>query len=58
VKRNQEFDMETSLAPRSLGQPGFGSDVRAFLAVVRREWRIFTRYQADHRLVHLARFSL
>lgn len=38
--------METSLAsrPRSLGQPGFGSDVRAFLAVVRREWRIFTRY--------------
>src|SRR5574339_318016 len=38
--------METSLAsrPRSLGQHGFGSDVRAFLAVVRREWRIFTRY--------------
>jgi ABC-2 type transport system permease protein len=36
--------METSLAPRSLGQPGFGSDVRAFMAVVRREWRIFTRY--------------
>jgi ABC-2 type transport system permease protein len=36
--------METSLAPRSLGQPGLGSDLRAFLAVVRREWRIFTRY--------------
>ncbi|HMB21999.1 MAG TPA: ABC transporter permease [Anaerolineales bacterium] len=36
--------METSLTPRSLGQPGLGSDVRAFLAVVRREWTIFTRY--------------
>lgn len=36
--------METSLAPRSLGRPGFGSDLRAFLAVVRREWTIFTRY--------------
>jgi ABC-2 type transport system permease protein len=36
--------METSLAPRSLGHPGLGSDLRAFLAVVRREWRIFTRY--------------
>lgn len=36
--------METSLAPQSLGRPGFGSDLRAFLAVVRREWRIFTRY--------------
>src|SRR5512140_1017755 len=36
--------METSLAPRSLGQPGFGSDLRAFWAVVRREWMIFTRY--------------
>ncbi|RPI94087.1 MAG: ABC transporter permease [Chloroflexi bacterium] len=36
--------METSLAPRSLGRPGLGSDVRAFLAVVRREWTIFRRY--------------
>jgi ABC-2 type transport system permease protein len=38
--------METSLAsrPRSLGQPGLASDLRAFLAVVRREWTIFTRY--------------
>lgn len=36
--------METSLVPRSLGQPGLGSDLRAFLAVVRREWTIFTRY--------------
>jgi ABC-2 type transport system permease protein len=36
--------MESSLAPRSLGQPGLSSDLRAFLAVVRREWRIFTRY--------------
>jgi len=36
--------METSLAPRSLGQPGFLSDVRAFAAIIRREWTIFTRY--------------
>lgn len=36
--------METSLVPRSLGQPGLASDLRAFLAVVRREWTIFTRY--------------
>ncbi len=36
--------METSLIPRSLGQPGLTSDLRALLAVVRREWRIFTRY--------------
>jgi ABC-2 type transport system permease protein len=36
--------METSLAPRSLGRPGLGSDLRAFLAVVRREWTIFRRY--------------
>lgn len=36
--------METSLAPRSLGRPGLGSDLRAFLAVVRRELTIFTRY--------------
>ncbi|HET9912181.1 MAG TPA: ABC transporter permease [Anaerolineales bacterium] len=38
--------METSLAsrPRSLGHPGFTSDLRAFWAVVRREWTIFTRY--------------
>jgi ABC-2 type transport system permease protein len=36
--------METSLTPRSLGQPGFLSDLRAFQAILRREWRIFTRY--------------
>ena len=38
--------METSLAPRprSLGQPGLLSDLRAFHAILRREWRIFTRY--------------
>jgi len=38
--------METSLAPRprSLGKPGLFSDVRAFAAIVRREWTIFTRY--------------
>src|SRR5574341_1930083 len=38
--------MQTSLAPRprSLGQPGFLSDLRAFQAILRREWRIFMRY--------------
>lgn len=36
--------METSLTPRSLGQPGFTSDVRAFYAILRREWTIFRRY--------------
>jgi len=36
--------METSLTPRSLGQPGFISDVRAFYAILRREWTIFRRY--------------
>ena len=36
--------METSLIPRSLGQPGFLSDLRAFGAIVRREWTIFIRY--------------
>ena len=38
--------MQTSLAPRprSLGQPGIISDLRAFQAILRREWRIFTRY--------------
>src|SRR5574339_1129831 len=36
--------METTLTPRSLGRPGFLSDIRAFSAVVRREWTIFTRY--------------
>ena len=35
--------METSLT-RSLGRPGPGSDLRALLAVMRREWVIFTRY--------------
>ena len=38
--------MQTPLAPRprSLGQPGILSDLRAFQAILRREWRIFTRY--------------
>jgi ABC-2 type transport system permease protein len=36
--------MQTTLTPRSLGQPGILSDVRAFQAILRREWRIFTRY--------------
>ena len=36
--------METTLSPRSLGQPGFLSDVRAFGAILQREWRIFMRY--------------
>lgn len=36
--------MQTSLSPGSLGQPGILSDVRALAAIVRREWRIFTRY--------------
>jgi ABC-2 type transport system permease protein len=36
--------MQTSLVQRSLGQPGIRSDLRALYAVIRREWRIFTRY--------------
>jgi ABC-2 type transport system permease protein len=36
--------METSLTPQSLGQRGLLSDVRAFNAILRREWTIFTRY--------------
>jgi len=36
--------METTITPRSLGQPGFSSDLRAFIAVLRREWTIFIRY--------------
>ena len=36
--------METTLTPRSLGQKGFSSDARAFSAILRREWTIFTRY--------------
>jgi len=36
--------METSVTQRSLGQPGFRSDLRAILAVFRREWTIFRRY--------------
>jgi len=36
--------METTIIPQSLGKPGFASDVRAFMAVIRREWTIFTRY--------------
>ena len=36
--------METTLPSRSLGQPGLLSDLRAFLAILKREWRIFRRY--------------
>jgi ABC-2 type transport system permease protein len=36
--------MDTTLSPRSLGKPGFASDLRAFWAIVRREWTIFRRY--------------
>ena len=36
--------METTIIPRSLGRPGIMSDVRAFNAILRREWTIFTRY--------------
>ena len=36
--------METTLTPQSLGQKGFTSDLRAFSAILRREWTIFTRY--------------
>ena len=36
--------METTITPQSLGKPGLSSDVRAFMAVLRREWTIFTRY--------------
>jgi len=36
--------METALPSRSLGKPGFASELRAFLAVMRREWTIFKRY--------------
>lgn len=36
--------MQTTLQPRSLGQPGFVSDARALAAVLRREWTIFMRY--------------
>jgi ABC-2 type transport system permease protein len=36
--------METSLSPQSLGQPGVLSDLRAFGAILKREWQIFMRY--------------
>jgi ABC-2 type transport system permease protein len=36
--------MEATLSPQSLGKPGFFSDLRAFWAIVRREWTIFKRY--------------
>ena len=36
--------METTFPPRSLGQPGLRSDLRAFGAILQREWRIFMRY--------------
>ena len=38
--------MEATLAPRprALGQAGFSSELRALIAVIHREWVIFTRY--------------
>ena len=36
--------MQAILSPRSLGKPGFLSDLRAFWAIARREWTIFKRY--------------
>ena len=36
--------METTVPHRSLGRPGFFSDLRAFWAIIRREWTIFLRY--------------
>jgi len=36
--------METTFKTESIGQPGIVSDVRAFVAILRREWIIFTRY--------------
>jgi ABC-2 type transport system permease protein len=36
--------MEILLPNRSLGRPGLASDLRALLAIARREWVIFTRY--------------
>ena len=38
------MNLEKSSSPRSLAVPGYLADVRALLAVVRREWTIFTRY--------------
>ena len=36
--------MEATLSPQSLGKPGFMSELRAFIAVMHREWTIFKRY--------------
>ena len=36
--------METTLSSQSLGKSGFFSDLRAFWAIVWREWTIFKRY--------------
>ena len=36
--------MEATLSPQSLGKPGALSDLRAFWAIVHREWTIFKRY--------------
>lgn len=36
--------METTFKSESMGKPGFLSEVRAFYAVLHREWMIFTRY--------------
>jgi ABC-2 type transport system permease protein len=36
--------MQATFSPQSLGKPGLFSDLRAFGAIVRREWTIFRRY--------------
>lgn len=36
--------MAATAPTKSLGRPGLGSDLRAFGAVIRREWTIFIRY--------------
>ncbi len=36
--------MEATFVTRSLGKPGFASDLRALWAIVHREWTIFRRY--------------
>ena len=36
--------METTFKSESIGKPGFLSELRAFYAVLHREWMIFTRY--------------
>ncbi|HEU0291649.1 MAG TPA: ABC transporter permease [Anaerolineales bacterium] len=36
--------MQATFSHQSLGKPGFFSDLRAFWAIIRREWTIFKRY--------------